>query len=239
MLACALVVKNGWRELRVGDPAVRELSELLRSLPLHEGAAQELPQYRSVGSVSRKTTDLATTHPEYGGKATKGGSLDKKVIEAFIARESEMLEAAQAVEYGIGSGQLAVIPEQPDEVAEDGVTAVEGRLLARWAISRERDPRLRRRKIAHTRKLGLPLQCEVCAFHFGRAYGQLGDGYIEVHHVLPLHISGPRETKLTDLALLCSNCHRMCHRSHRGASWRTPAEVRAEMTETVTGSARQ
>jgi 5-methylcytosine-specific restriction protein A len=235
LLACALVVKNGWRELRVGDPAVTELSDLLRSLPLPErtGLAATLPEYRSVGSVSRKTTDLASNHPGYSGKPTKGGSLDKLIIEAFLTRETAMLQAAQAIEAGIGSGQLSLIPEQPDEADDDGTTAAEGRLLARWALSRERNPGLRKRKIAQVHRLGLPLHCEVCAFDFSSAYGALGNGYIEVHHTLPLHISGPRETKLKDLALLCANCHRMCHRSHRGASWRTPDELKVEMRELV------
>ncbi|GGZ52369.1 hypothetical protein GCM10010387_53310 [Streptomyces inusitatus] len=231
VLACALVVRNGWRELREGDRAVQELSELLRSLPLHDGIAQKLPQYRSVGSVSRKTTDLATNHPEYTGKRTRCGKLDHVMIADFIGREAEMFAVAQAIEDGIGSGELSLIPPQLDEVAEDGTTAPEGRLLARWALSRERDPKLRRRKLAQVRKLGVPLQCEVCAFHFERVYGELGRDYIEVHHILPLHISGPRETRLEDLALLCANCHRMCHKSHRGASWRTPAAVRAEIAE--------
>ncbi|MFI1866752.1 HNH endonuclease [Streptomyces jumonjinensis] len=231
ILACALVVRNGWRELREGDHAVQELSELLRSLPLHDGIAQELPQYRSVGSVSHKTTDLATNHPGYTGKPTKGGSLDKAVIADFIAREAEMLAAAQAIEEGVSSGELVRLPPQPDEVDADGTTASEGRLLARWALSRERDPKLRKRKIALARKRGQPLQCEVCAFHFERVYGELGRDYIEVHHILPLHVSGPRETRLEDLAFLCANCHRMCHKSHRGASWRTPAAVRTEIAE--------
>ncbi|MER7511494.1 HNH endonuclease [Streptomyces lavendulae] len=231
LLACALVVQNGWRELRVGDPAVTELSDLLRSLPLpgRAGLAAILPEYRSAGSVSRKTTDLASNHPDYAGKPTKGGSLDKLIIKAFLHREAAMLQAARAIETGIGSGQLALIPEQPDEADADGTTAAEGRLLARWAISRERNPALRKRKIAQVRKLGLPLHCEVCAFDFGSVYGTLGLGYIEVHHTLPLHISGPRETKLSDLALLCANCHRMCHRGHHGTSWRTPSELRTQM----------
>ena len=222
-------MKNGWRELRTGNRKVQELSDLLRALPLHEGAAQKVPEYRSAGSVSRKATDLATNHPEYAGKRTKGGSLDLVVIADFIDRESEMLAVAQAIEDGVGSGELALIPPQPDEVAEDGTSAAEGRLLARWAISRERDPRLRKRKVDQARKLGLPLRCEVCSFDFERFYGELGRGYVEVHHVLPLHISGPRETNLADLAFLCANCHRMCHKSHHEASWRTPDAVRAEI----------
>ncbi|ADI08889.1 HNH endonuclease [Streptomyces bingchenggensis BCW-1] len=233
LLACALVVENGWRELRENDARTHSLSTLLRSLPLHGDAVHDVPSFRSTGSVSRKTTDLATNHPSYTGKPTRCGRLDKEVISDFIARPAEMVNAAKAIMEGISSGELTRIPEQPDEVAEDGATSPEGRLLARWTISRERDPRLRRRKIERVRRLGQPLQCEVCRFHFGRFYGRLGEGYIEVHHVLPLHISGPRETQLDDLALLCSNCHRMCHRGHLGESWRTPAALRAEMERTA------
>ncbi|WP_405687604.1 HNH endonuclease [Streptomyces sp. NBC_00057] len=229
LLACALVVENGWNELREGDSRVLDLSDLLRSLPIHANAAQAIPKFRSIGSVSRKTSDLASNHPAYTGSPTKGGRLDKEVIATFIARPSEMLGAAAALRQGIGTGELHKIPEDPDELDDEGNSAIEGRLLARWALHRERDRNLRARKIARAEKLGQPLQCEVCTFDFGRFYGALGKGYVEIHHVLPLHISGPRETKLEDLAFLCANCHRMCHRGHRGASWRTPAALRAEI----------
>ncbi|MFF4230224.1 HNH endonuclease [Streptomyces sp. NPDC001820] len=233
LLICSRVVNNDWRQLRAYQPATGELAELLQSLPLHEAAVRDLPEFRSVTSVSRKSADLITSRPGYTGPATRGGRLTRLVAEAFTSREAEMLQAAHAIENGIGSGELVLIPPQPDEVAEDGTTAPEGRLLARWALSRERDPRLRRLKINQARSRGLPLQCAACAFHFERTYGELGRNYIEVHHVLPLHISGPCETKLEDLAFLCANCHRMCHRGHRGASWRTPAAVRAEIEKAM------
>ncbi|MFE5843967.1 HNH endonuclease [Streptomyces niveus] len=179
--------------------------------------------------MSRKTTDLATNHPDYAGKRTKGGKLDATVINDFITDELGMLQTAQAIADGIGSGELFKIPEQPDEMGEDGSTAPEGRLLARWAVFRERNPRLRRQKIAEAKRLGHPLQCSVCDFRFGEMYGALGADYVEVHHVLPLHVAGPRETRLEDLAFLCANCHRMCHRSHQGTSWRTPDALRQEI----------
>ncbi|MGW2081531.1 hypothetical protein ACWCOW_32165, partial [Streptomyces sp. NPDC001939] len=64
LLACALVVHNGWRELRQGDASVLELSDLLRSLPTNQDAAGD-PRFRSPNSVSRKTTDIATAHPDH------------------------------------------------------------------------------------------------------------------------------------------------------------------------------
>ncbi|MEV0244186.1 HNH endonuclease [Streptomyces sp. NPDC050674] len=159
------------------------------------------------------------------------------MIEAFTKREAEMLQAAEAIEEGIASGELHRLPEQPDEVDESGSTAIEGRLLVRRALARERDPKLRALKIKQTLLGGGQLRCEVCEFDFGRTYGELGYGYIEVHHVTPLHATGTRETKIADLACLCANCHRMCHRSRPGESWRTPAVLREQMGRSVSATA--
>lgn len=39
-----------------------------------------------------------------------------------------------------------------------------------------------------------------------------GEGFIECHHTIPVSELGPgQKTKLRDLVLLCSNCHRMVH----------------------------
>ncbi|GAA3877511.1 hypothetical protein GCM10023084_32970 [Streptomyces lacrimifluminis] len=229
VLAGALVVKNSWRELRTGDREVQELSELLRALPLHGPEAHALAGFRSPDSVSRKTSDFATNYVPYQGKRTRCGEPTRLMIKAFSEREAEMLQAAQSIEDGIGTGELQLIPQQPDEIDEDGTTAIEGRLLVRRALARERDPRLRKLKIQQFRRGERPLQCEVCDFDFSHVYGSLGDGYIEVHHVTPLYISGTRETKLDDLACLCANCHRMCHRNRPGESWRTPDDLRDEI----------
>jgi 5-methylcytosine-specific restriction protein A len=226
LLAGALVVRNGWRELRHNSRAVHELSELLRSLPIHSPEALALPAFRSVGSVSLKTTDFMTNHRSYTGRATRCGALTRLMIAAFTDREEAMLEAAEALEEGIASGELYLIPQQPDELDEAGFTAVEGRLLVRRALVRERDPQLRLRKIKQVLRKQRSLVCEVCGFDFARVYGDLGRNYIEVHHITPLHVSGSRETRLEDLACLCSNCHRMCHRTQPGESWRTPGALR-------------
>ncbi|MEV0451420.1 HNH endonuclease [Streptomyces sp. NPDC050600] len=229
LLACALVVDNGWNELRQHDPRVLELSDLLRSLPLHGSAAVD-HRFRSPNSVSRKTTDIATAHPGYPGSATKGGRPTRRIVADFLAHPAEMLAAAHTLREGIASGELHRIPVQPEEPDEgEGDSSREGRLLIRWALYRERDRGLRTRKIRQARKLNQPIRCEVCTFDFATAYGPLGADYVEVHHVTPFHVSGPRDTRLSDLALLCANCHRMCHRPYEGQSWRTPDALREEM----------
>lgn len=57
------------------------------------------------------------------------------------------------------------------------------------------------------------LICAVCGFDFAVAYGSLGEDFIEAHHTLPLDaLVGLTSTDTDDLALVCSNCHRMLHR---------------------------
>ena len=54
--------------------------------------------------------------------------------------------------------------------------------------------------------------CRACNFDFHEQYGDVGKGFIECHHVLPLSVAQQSKPKLVDIALLCSNCHRMVHR---------------------------
>jgi 5-methylcytosine-specific restriction enzyme A len=58
------------------------------------------------------------------------------------------------------------------------------------------------------------LACEVCGFDFAASYGEIGVGFIEAHHLVPIaKLTKLRISSLSDLALVCSNCHRMLHKS--------------------------
>ena len=93
-----------------------------------------------------------------------------------------------------------------DELGKDFETK-EGRLLFRNHRVRERDSSISQRKKQIAFSEGR-YECEVCNFSFIETYGET---YIECHHIVPIH-QGERITKLEDLALVCSNCHRMLHR---------------------------
>ncbi|MEX0660368.1 MAG: HNH endonuclease [Balneolaceae bacterium] len=57
------------------------------------------------------------------------------------------------------------------------------------------------------------LQCDVCGFSFMDTYGDIGKGFIEAHHLNPLgERDGEQVTKSDDIALVCSNCHKMLHK---------------------------
>jgi predicted HNH restriction endonuclease len=57
------------------------------------------------------------------------------------------------------------------------------------------------------------LLCQVCKFNFAEWYGEIGEGFIECHHTRPLSaLTKGRKTKPSEVALVCSNCHRMIQR---------------------------
>ena len=74
----------------------------------------------------------------------------------------------------------------------------------------------RNTKAAKQAKKSKPALCESCGFDFKEIYGERGEGYIEAHHLIPLHslpIGKPVSMDpKSDFALLCSNCHKMVHR---------------------------
>ena len=57
------------------------------------------------------------------------------------------------------------------------------------------------------------LYCEICGFDFNATYGELGEGFIEAHHIKPIStMRDGDKTKVEDIVMLCSNCHSMIHR---------------------------
>lgn len=87
----------------------------------------------------------------------------------------------------------------------------EGKLFFRNHRVRERDSSItfKKKELAKQKN---QLFCEVCEFSFIEKYGE---DYIECHHTTPIS-EGERVTKLEDLCLVCSNCHRMLHRKIDG-----------------------
>jgi 5-methylcytosine-specific restriction protein A len=219
LLACALAEANGWRQVYDSDPRAKELSQLLQSPVIHP--LPRHPDFRNPASVGQKTRNIVDNHPDHRGARSNSGRLDKEVLDDYLDDPDEMRALAERVRElltAAGADSLML----PDlDTAE--IPAGEGGVVLRAHLRRERDPKLRRRKIDDTKRRGLPVACEVCSFDFGQIYGSHGLDYIECHHRTPLHVTGKTETRLADLALLCSNCHRMIHRAKQ---WLTVEELK-------------
>ena len=86
---------------------------------------------------------------------------------------------------------------------------IDGKKQKIYTTKYERNPKIRKKAIElHGTK------CEICGFDFEKTYGEVGKGFIEVHHIKPLYESAEEieVNPKTDLICVCSNCHRMLHR---------------------------
>ncbi|MBN8868263.1 MAG: HNH endonuclease [Solirubrobacterales bacterium] len=140
--------------------------------------------------VPLEQDDLATALDLYGQEEDQS----PESVERF----GELLETFPFVR------ELADEPEIVD--------AVEGRILTRVHRTRERNRKLVEQKKETVLNREGRLKCEVCDFDFESTYGARGHGFIECHHTIPLsEVDEGSRTKLSDLALVCANCHRMIH----------------------------
>ncbi len=116
----------------------------------------------------------------------------------------------------------------PDALCENVVDPEEmqfpeGRGSYRLHRQIERNNRLVKAAKAKAKQDGR-LYCWVCDFDFAKRYGERGEGFIEAHHTIPVSQLGENaKTGLEDLAMVCSNCHRMLHRT----PWLSIEELRA------------
>lgn len=78
----------------------------------------------------------------------------------------------------------------------------------------ERNPRARAACIAH-----YGARCAACGLSYVEVYGPVGEGWIQVHHVTPLHMmqKGHNVDAIRDLRPICANCHSIIHRDPRRA----------------------
>lgn len=125
--------------------------------------------------------------------------------------------AVEAKNYFLSKGYEVIDRRAEAEdvvVDEDDESAFpEGRESFKTHRHLERDGKMPRKakakRLAETGKL----ECDICEMDFHRVYGNLGHGFIEAHHTVPVSkLNGAVKTKVGDLALVCSNCHRMLHR---------------------------
>jgi len=97
----------------------------------------------------------------------------------------------------------------PDELPE-------GRDYREGAVARVQVNRYERDRAARTiclRQHGM--RCKVCDLKFDEHYGDIGEGFIHVHHIKPFGMMR-QEYKInpkTDLIPVCPNCHAMLHTS--------------------------
>lgn len=186
------------------------LSELLNRLGERRGIERS-ETYRNANGVYMKMMNFRRFDPAFqaAGKTglSQGNKLEEEVWITFALDGAALTQAAQAIRTAISDDAVTI------GLVDDYLEAEEGGLILRLHLSRERSRKLIQRKREQVQAELGRLACEACDFEFADRYGNLGQGFIEVHHRKPVATLEPGDkTRLEDLALVCANCHRMLHR---------------------------
>lgn len=96
-----------------------------------------------------------------------------------------------------------------EQASAESAELMEGALRRVVSSQYERNPAARLACIAHYGAI-----CFVCGFSFEATYGELGRGFIHVHHLVPVSSIGNeyKVNPIEDLRPVCPNCHAMLHR---------------------------
>jgi 5-methylcytosine-specific restriction protein A len=165
--------------------------------------------------VGYLNNDLITHFVEGNGKhGTKTTQRIDKILGYHSVSNDELDNA-----YFAFCNELDVIPtkhqkkywilnkEQNDQYSNE---YYEGNAQQVLVNRYERNPQARKECIE---KFGC--KCQICGIDFEKVYGEIGKGFIHVHHITPIsdkkgktHLVNPK----INLIPVCPNCHAMLHR---------------------------
>jgi len=194
--------------------------------------------YKPVKATQESVHPLRWAHSK--SIAPLGAIIESDALWESFSRASEKILASpiaadrDAVQQRRGKIRLVDFwPEDGDDellVTSGGdgqilptTRALEGKVYFRYSRHRHRERKLREAKIEEARKRSPDqrLRCEVpgCGFDFEERYGEIGRGFVHVHHIDQLSdLESPQEVTLADLVIVCANCHAMIHRGGNNRS---------------------
>lgn len=110
------------------------------------------------------------------------------------------------------------------DMTEDDEGFAEGKKKLRTHICRERNYKVIKEAKDRYKKNNGKLICQICNFDFEQIYGEIGKDFIEGHHIVPVsELNEGDKTKVEDIVLVCSNCHKMLHRKR---PWLKPDQLK-------------
>lgn len=185
----------------------------------HAVAADCIRNFRHMrhGERYRRTLTGATTeylldaiHRDFG---SDGLALALASLSAHIAYLEPTRGSTCVQERALHARYSALLPREPiivypDEIFFDKTSYTEGASKQVLVNQYERDPKARSACIRHW-----GCACFVCGFDFGKTYGDMGEGFIHVHHLTDIAAIGCEYEvdPYRDLRPVCPNCHAMLH----------------------------
>jgi putative restriction endonuclease len=167
--------------------------------------------------IVRRVKEIAPRPlPSDPGASVRGRIQERCAETASFQNRENLFESVYGIKARRGVWRLRSDPLDPSQSdgVQDGadafIEAAEGRANLRIHLRRERS-----RKLIEAFKATLSdPSCQACGMKFSEIYGELGAGYIEAHHKIPVaSLDDDSKTRLSDLVALCANCHRMVHKN--------------------------
>ena len=131
--------------------------------------------------------------------------LDTKIIKGRGMRYIKTEEIQQEILRALNNITTQII--YPDEI--ENQTLSEGAKKQVIVNAYERNPKARQECIKY-----YGTKCFICGFDFEKKYGEIGKGFIHVHHIKPLSEINEeyKVNPIEDLRPVCPNCHAMIHK---------------------------
>jgi len=139
-----------------------------------------------------------------------GGYAAMNILHEYDVRNEQK---GLLVDYAVTPKNILALLNELNHAVKDIDTSqhnyIEGAVTTKTVNAYERNPKARKECIAHYGAI-----CVACSFDFEKTYGKAGQGYIEVHHLLPLATLpiGYAVNPIRDMVPLCANCHAIAHR---------------------------
>lgn len=197
------------KDLVPTNPAIIELSELLRSLPIHKNKPND-EKFRNPNGVTMVLWNISRSDPNTDICLKHGSKLQKKIWSYYIGKREYLHKVATAIR------NCLPLPFEYNLMSDlDERDFIQGSILYQYHKYLDNNwqtvNRLRKRARSRGR-----LYCEKCGFDFYEIYGNVGDGFIECHHKIDvIYYKNNIVVKDSDFILVCSNCHRMLHRGYK------------------------
>lgn len=192
---------------------VKELSALLQSLPFHNGLNRN-DTFRNVDGVYMKMQNLDSARQQIDeGKSPRisCSKMDRQIWSEYGNQPAKVNELAERIQ--IASKEVSGSSFSDDEIEED---FSEGVMITRLHRMRERHRGIRAKIIEKARKIKA-LQCAACGTKGQPGFESANESIFEIHHIQPLSkvASAGTRTKISEVCLLCANCHKLVHRMIR------------------------
>lgn len=175
-------------------------------------------RFNAIATDLQNLIKISKKHPELAAAIkVHGDEVQKAVNSTTIRKAADDINEIQTKIFGLTNAASATAVEEisssPPADIEDDIVGVEGRLLVRMHVYKERDRAFAARAKKYYRdKNNGKLTCEACGLDPIALYGIDGERCIEAHHKVPIEELQPDSiTRVEEMAMVCASCHRIIH----------------------------